>query len=88
MTTVLARHARRVLRRALTTWLAIELGGGVLALAVTVAVAPWVVVLLSVPARPWMATAAVLSVSVPVSVLLGASTLKLSRDLLAQARIR
>ncbi len=75
-------------RRLLRAWLALELGAGTLALAVVVALVPWVVVLLSGPADPWMATAAVLSVSLPASALLGVSGLKLSRDLLAQARIR
>jgi hypothetical protein len=68
------------------TWLAVELGAGILALALIVAVGPWVAVLLSGPEHPWMATAAVLSVSLPSATLLAMTSLKLSRELLSGAR--
>jgi hypothetical protein len=70
------------------TWLAVELGAGILALAPIVAVGPWVAVLFSRPEYPWVATAAVLSVSVPAAAILGVSGLKLSRDLVDHARLR
>jgi hypothetical protein len=76
------------LRRLGLTYLALELSAGILALAVTVAVGPWVAVLFSRPEYPWVATAAVLSVSVPAAAILGVSGLKLSRDLVDQARLR
>ena len=77
---------RRAFRRAGLAWLALELGAGILALAVVVAVGPWIAVLLSEPEYPWVASAAVLSVSVSAATLLGGAGLKLSRDLLRQAR--
>lgn len=76
----------RWIRCALTVWLALELGAGILALAIVVAVGPWIAVLFSRPVYPWVASAAVLSISVPAATLLGGAGLKLSRDLLRQAR--
>ena len=74
------------LRRVLTGWLAIEFGAAVLAIAIVVALGPLVAVLLSGPTDPLLATVAVLSVSVPVAVVLGSTALKLSGELLQQAR--
>lgn len=70
----------------LTGWLAVEFGAAVLAISVVVAVGPLVAVLLSGPTHPWLAMVAVLSVSVPVAVLLGSSAMKLSSELIKQAR--
>ena len=70
----------------LTGWLAIEFGAAVLAIAIVVALGPLVAVLLSGPTDPLLATVAVLSVSVPVAVVLGSTALKLSGELLQQAR--
>lgn len=74
------------LRQVLTGWLAIEFGAAVLAVSILVALLPLVAVLLSRPVDPWLATVAVLSVSVPVAVLLGSTALKLSTELFHQAR--
>ena len=75
-----------LLRRVGLSWLALELGAGTLALAVVVAVGPWIAVLFSRPEYPWVASAAVLSVSLPTAALLGGAGLKLGRDILRQAR--
>ena len=75
-----------LLRRISLAWLALELGAGILALAVVVALGPWIAVLFSRPEYPWVASAAVLSISVPAATLLGGAGLKLSRDLMRQAR--
>jgi hypothetical protein len=77
---------RSRIRRALTAWLAIELGAAILATAVVVALGPWVAILLSGPRDPLLATVAVLSVSIPVAVLLGSTALKLSGELLGNVR--
>ncbi len=69
------------LRRIALAWLALELGAGILAISLLVAVLPWVLVLLSRPEYPWVATAAVLSVSVPPASVLGARALRLSQEL-------
>jgi hypothetical protein len=82
---VLARSAKRI-QRVLTGWLAIELGAGILAIAMVVALGPLIAVLLSDPRHPFLAVVAVLSVSVPVAVLLGGAALKMSWELLRQAR--
>lgn len=74
------------LRRVLTGWLAVEFGAGVLAISMVVAIGPLVAVLLSGPKEPWLAMIAVLSVSVPVALLLGAAALKVSWDLLHQSK--
>jgi len=74
------------IRRILTGWLAVEFGAAVMAIAIVVALGPLVAVLLAGPRDPWLAMAAVLSVSVPVAVLLGSAALKLSWELLRQVR--
>jgi hypothetical protein len=71
----------------LTGWLAIELAAAILAAAVVVALGPIVAVLLIGPRDPWLAIGAVLSVSGPAATFLGGSALKLSWDLLRQARL-
>jgi len=76
----------RRIRRVLTGWLAVEFGAAVMAIAIVVALGPLVAVLLAGPRDPWLAMAAVLSVSVPVAVLLGSAALKLSWELLRQVR--
>ena len=58
-----------------------------MAIAIVVALGPLVAVLLAGPRDPWLAMAAVLSVSVPVAVLLGSAALKLSWELLRQVRL-
>jgi membrane protease YdiL (CAAX protease family) len=70
----------------LTAWLAVEFGAAVLAIAIVVALGPVVAVLLTGPRDPWLATVAVLSVSLPVAIVLGAAALKSSGELLRQAR--
>ena len=76
---------RRV-RGLLAGWLAIELAAGIIAIAIVVALVPLVAILLSEPRHPLLAVVTVLSVSVPVAVVLGASALKMSWELLRQAR--
>jgi hypothetical protein len=78
--------AGRWAKKVLLGWLATELGVSIVAIALVVAVAPWVVVLLADPARPWLASVAVLAVSLPAAVLLALRALKLSRELFGQAR--
>ncbi len=73
----------RLLRRLGLAWLALELGAGILALALLVAVGPLVAVLLARPEFPGPAAAAVLAVSVPTTGLLATAALKSSRELLA-----
>jgi hypothetical protein len=74
------------MRQVLTGWLAIEFGAAVLAISIVVALGPLVAVLLSGPSNPLLATVAVLSASVPVAVVLGSTALKVSWELLRQAR--
>jgi hypothetical protein len=76
----------RDIRRVLTGWLAMEFGAAVLAIAIVVALGPVVVVLLLGPGNPWLAMGAILSISGPVAAFLGGSALKLSWELLRQAR--
>ena len=76
----------RRIRRVLTGWLAVELGAAVLAITIVVALGPLVAILLAGPKDPWLAMVAVLSVSVPAAVLLGSTAMKLSWELLRQAR--
>jgi hypothetical protein len=80
------RELGRRVRAVLTGWLAIEFGAAVIAIAIVVAFGPLVAVLLLNPGDPLLACAVVLSVSVPVAVVLGRSALKLSWELLGQAR--
>lgn len=70
----------------LTGWLAVEFGAAVLAIAIVVALGPLVAVLLVGPKDPLVAIVAVLSLSVPVAVYLGSAAMKLSWELLSQAR--
>ena len=73
----------RLFRRALLSWLALELSAGILAVSLLVAVAPLVAVLLARPEFPGPAAAAVLAVSVPTAGLLATAALKSSREPLA-----
>jgi hypothetical protein len=75
------------IRAVLTGWLAIEFGAAVIGISIVVALGPLVAVLLVGPTDPLLAIVGVLSVSVPVAVLLGSSALKLSWELLSQARL-
>ena len=75
-------------RRALHSWLALELVAGILALDLLVAVGPLVAVLLARPEFPGPAAAAVLAVSIPAAALLATAALKLSRELLASGSHR
>lgn len=74
------RKERGTLRRILTGWLALELGAGILAISLLVAILPWVLVLLSRPEYPWVATPAVLAVSVPTAALFGSRAIMLIRE--------
>jgi hypothetical protein len=74
------------IRRVLTGWLAVEFGAAVLAIAIVVALGPLVAVLLAGPQDPLVAMVATLSVSVPTAVYLGSTAMKLSWELLGQAR--
>ncbi len=77
---------RCALRRAGLTWLALELGAGILALCLLVAILPLIVIVLpeylgrSVPL--WAVAADVLSVSAPLAVFLGAAALRLPKGVL------
>ncbi len=73
----------RLVRRLLLGWLGVELGAGIMALALRVAVGPLVVVLLARPEFPGPAAAVVLAVPVPTAGLLATAALRLSRELLA-----
>jgi hypothetical protein len=72
--------AVRTLRRATLVWLAAELGAGILALTLLVALLPAVAVLLAQPLHPAMALMSVLSVSLPLAGLLGASAIRLAKE--------
>jgi hypothetical protein len=54
-------------------WLALELGAGIIALTLLVAILPLVLVLLSEPVHPGLAAAATLAISLPLAILLGAA---------------
>lgn len=72
---------RAGLRRAALTWLAVELGAGILALVILVALLPLLV--LAFPAYLgaeiplWAVVVDVLSISIPLAALLGASALRM-----------
>ena len=76
------------LRRLLRAWLALELGAGILALALLVALLPLVVIAFpsylgrTIPL--WAVTADVLAVSVPLAVLLGATALRIPREVVGE----
>jgi len=74
--------ARRTVRRILLVWLAVELTAGILAIALLVAVLPWIALLLLAPPDPWVASGVVLALSVPVAVVLARSALGIPRGLL------
>ena len=71
----------RSLRRLLLSWLALELGAGILALALLVALLPLVVIAFpaylgrTIPL--WAVAVDVLAVSVPLAAILGAAALRL-----------
>ena len=75
-----ARSVRHWARRVFHVWLGVELSAGIVGLVVVVALLPIVVVLRAEPAFPLPALLGVLSVSLPLAVLLGASALKLGRQ--------
>ena len=72
------------LRRLLRAWLALELSAGILALSLIVALLPLVVIAFpaylgrTIPL--WAVTADVLAVSVPLAALLGATALRIPRE--------
>ena len=74
----------RGIRFALTAWLALELGAGILALCLLVAVLPLLPILLprvyGSHAAVWIVAVDVLSISVPLAALLGSSALRLARE--------
>ena len=75
------KHWER-LRRLVRSWLALELGAGILALALLVALLP--LIALALPAYLgraipfWAVAADVLAVSVPLAAILGAAALRLA----------
>jgi hypothetical protein len=72
---------RSAANRALRIWASVELGAGIVALAILVAALPLVLVLWSAPAQPWFAMGAVLPVSIPLAVLLARAGMRLPREL-------
>lgn len=79
-------RASRWLRRIGYGWLGVELGAATAAISIVVAVGPWAAVLLARPEHWQLASAAVLSVSIPFAALVGWSALGLSRELITEAR--
>jgi len=73
--------------RLLRGWLALELGAGILALCLLVAVLPLIPILLprlyGSQAAGWIVAVDVLTISVPLSVMLGSSAMRLAREVVA-----
>lgn len=76
---------RRWTLKFLCGWLGLELGAAIVALSLVIATGPWIAVLLSRPENWELASAGVLSVSLPLAYLFGSSALNLSRELFADA---
>ncbi|MHB8430199.1 MAG: hypothetical protein ACYDDZ_06665 [Acidimicrobiales bacterium] len=77
-------------RRAFSAWLSLELGAGIIALVILVALLPLIVIALPayLGARIplWAVAADVLAVSVPLAIILGASALRMSTEFANRAR--
>lgn len=82
-------HRNRIFRLARVAWIGwvgVELGPGILASAVVVALLPAILILLTRPALPWIALAVTLSLSIPLSGILAARALTLWKEILAELR--
>jgi hypothetical protein len=82
----MARGTWRLALKVLTGWLAVEFGAAVTAVTIVVALGPLVVILLLDPGDLPLTILGVLSVSVPVAAFLGTTSIRLSWELIRQAR--